>query len=152
MKKGLTILAIAALAGVMAFFLMRSHKLAAARGPILDSMPELAWVRTSLKLTDEQFAKVSELHSAYRPQCAEMCGRIAEAHETMEKLIHESPEMTPDLAKAIHQHAVIHAECQEAMLRHIFQTAGVMDQDQSARYIKEMLPFVLDFSHSEPTK
>ena len=31
---------------------------------LLDSIPELAWLRVDLKLSDAQFAKASELHVA----------------------------------------------------------------------------------------
>lgn len=150
MKRASLILFVALIAGLAAFCGVRSYKMAGQKSVLLDSMSELSWMKSELRLSDGQFAKVSELHTAYRPQCAEMCERIAEAHEKMEALIHENPEVTPELEKAIHRHAVIHAECQAAMLRHLFQTAGVMDQGQAALYLKEMLPFALDFNHSEP--
>ncbi len=150
MKRAILFLLVSLMAGLAAFYGVRSYKVAEQKSVLLDSMSELSWLKSELKLSDEQFARVSELHAAYRPQCAEMCGRIAAAHEAMEALIHENPELTPALEKAIHRHATIHAECQQAMLRHIFQTANVMEPSQSARYIKEMLPFALDFSNSEP--
>jgi Spy/CpxP family protein refolding chaperone len=150
MNRAVLLLLVSLLAGLAAFYGARFSKVAGQKSVLLDSMPELSWMKSELKLSDEQFQKVSELHTAYRPQCTEMCGRISQAHENMEALVHENPAMTPALEKAIHKHAVIHAECQEAMLRHIFQTASVMDPSQAARYIKEMLPFALDFSHSEP--
>lgn len=150
MRKGLIILAVAALAGVMAFCLMRSHKLAAVRGPMLDSMPELAWLRTELKLTDEQFTKVSRLHVAYRPECMEMCRDISEAHEKTEGLTAvKVREMTPELEAAIREHALIHADCQQAMLKHLYETAAVLDDTQASRYLETMLPYALDFSLSE---
>lgn len=150
MKRSILIMVIAALAGVAAFCLTRSQKLTGHHNVMLDSMPELSWVKSELKLTDSQFAKVSELHTAYRPKCMEMCGRIAAAHEKMDELIRENPQITPELARSIQEHAAIHAECQQAMLHHIFQTAGVMDRDQAALYLKEVVPFALDFGNSEP--
>lgn len=149
MKRGILILIVALIAGVAAFCGVRSYKMAGQKSVLLDSTPELSWLKSELKLSDRQFAKVSELHSAYRPKCAEMCLRISAAHEQMVELIHQNPDVTPELEKAIHRHAEIHAECQEAMLRHVFETAGVMDRGQAAVYLKEMLPFALDFSHSE---
>ncbi|HEX7262305.1 MAG TPA: hypothetical protein VF258_10860 [Luteolibacter sp.] len=117
---------------------------------LLDSMPELTWVKSELKLSDWQFQKVSDLHAAYRPKCMELCRRIAAAHEKVEDLIRENPAVTPELESAIRERAAIHGECQQAMLHHIFQTAGVMDRDQAALYLKEVLPFALDFGNSEP--
>ncbi len=150
MKKGILILVLAVLAGVVAFGLMRSHKIDSSNGALLDNMPELTWVRNDLKLTDSQFAKVSELHVAYRPKCLEMCHRILEAHERLEKAAFFGEAVTEELKSAIADHARIHAECQEAMIVHIYQTAAVLNEGQKKRYLKTMLPYALDFSHSEP--
>lgn len=152
MKRGILVLAIALVAGVAAFCLIRSQIVGKPQSVLLDSMPELAWVKSELKLSDEQFAKVSALHAVYRPKCLEMCGKIAAAHEKVEDLIGENPAVTPELESAIHEHAAIHADCQQAMLVHIFQTAAVLDREQAALYLKEMLPYALDFSHSEAGK
>lgn len=149
MKKAIFILAAALLAGVISFCIMRSRMIAHSRGNLLDSMPELAWVRTDLKLTDMQFAKVSDFHAAYRPKCVEMCHRISDAHEKMEELTRKGRMVTPELEAAIREHAVIHAECQQAMLKHLYETAAVLDEKQAARYLETMIPFALDFTLSE---
>jgi len=149
MKKGSLILAIALLAGVIAFCVVRSQKMARTGGNLLDSMPELTWVRTDLKLTDTQFAKVSELHAAYRPKCMEMCRRISEAHQKMEAVSRMDRKLTPELEAAIREHAGIHAECQQAMLKHLYETAAVLDANQASRYLETMVPYALDFTLSE---
>ncbi len=152
MKRSVLVFAIAIIAGVAAFCLIRTQIAVRHQNVLLDSMPELAWVKSELKLNDEQFAKVSALHAAYRPKCMEMCGKIAAAHEKVEDMIYKNPGVTPELERAIHEHAAIHADCQQAMLDHIFQTAGVLNREQAALYMKEMLPYALDFSHSESGK
>jgi len=84
MKKGVVIFLVAMLAGLLAFCTMRCHRASEfshGEGIVLDAMPELAWLRSDLNLSEEQFVKVRELHAAYRPKCTEMCRRIAEAHE-----------------------------------------------------------------------
>lgn len=149
MKRGLMLLAAALVAGVVAFFATRSHKMAESRTVLLDAMPELAWVRTELELTDDQFAKVSALHAAYRPKCAEMCRRIAEAQEKLEIAARDNRRMSPGLEAAIREHATTHAECRQAMLKHMYETAALLDEEQSARYLAEMLPFALDHAHAE---
>lgn len=150
MKKGITFLVFAILAGVVAFCLMRSHKLADPKEALLDKTPELTWLRNDLKLTDEQFAKVSELHAGYRPKCVDMCHRISEAHEKIEALVRSDHKVTPELEAAVREHALVHAEGQKAMLEHLYRTAAVLDEKQAARYLDTMLPYALDFSHSEP--
>lgn len=144
MKKGLAILVLALVAGLAAFLVTRSHQQADEAEALLDSMPELVWLRGELGLTDEQFAKATDLHAAYRPQCVEMCRRISEAHARVESAARSARGMTPDLAQAIRDHARVHAECQEKMLEHLYQTAGLMDASQAARYLETVLPPALN--------
>jgi Spy/CpxP family protein refolding chaperone len=147
MKKRLGILVLALVAGIAAFWSMRSCKMAARNGVLLDSMSELAWVRSDLKLTDAQFAKVAELHAAYRPNCVEMCRRIAEVRGKVEELAKASRSVTPELEAALREHAETHAECQQAMLRHLYETAATLDPDQARTYLETMLPMAMDSTH-----
>lgn len=144
MKKGLLFLGLAVIAGVIAFCVTRSHQTPAPGGVLLDSMPELAWLRSELKLTDEQFRKASELHAAYRPTCETMCRNIAEAHTRIETLARHNRGITPELLEAIQNHARVHAECQHKMLEHLYQTANLLDDPQAARYLEATVPHALD--------
>lgn len=146
MKKGLLILLLAMAAGVTAFVIARSHRQAASNAVLLDSMPELAWLRTELKLSDQQFRQASGLHTAYRPVCEEMCRHIGEAHARLETLSRRGRGMTPELRAAIQHHARVHAECQEKMLEHLYQTAALFDERQAERYLQTMIPHALDSS------
>jgi hypothetical protein len=150
MKNLLFILVASLLAGVAAFSIVRYHKVAAAKGPLLDSLPELAWVKTELKLSEEQFARVSALHVAYRPKCVEYCQAIAAAHEQLVRLTRRDREVTPELAAAIREHAEVHAKCQREMLRHLYETAAALNEQQASRYLEVMLPFALDSAPDEP--
>ena len=144
MKKGLLIIVLALAAGLSAFWLTRSHQQAERKEVLLDSMPELLWLRGELRLSDEQFAKASALHTAYRPQCAAMCRNIAAAQKRMESLARNARSLTPDLAAAISEHAQVRAECQQQMLGHLYQTARLFDDPQAARYLEKVLPHALD--------
>ena len=143
MKKGLLILLLALAAGGAAFWVTRAHQQAEHRHVLLDTMPELAWLRGELKLTDEQFAKASVLHTAYRPQCVAMCRSIAEARTRMESLARSGRGMTPELTAAIDEHVRVQAECQRKMLAHLYQTAALLDDRQAARYLDKVLPLAL---------
>lgn len=147
---GLVILLLALVCGAVAFHAARSHKTQSHSGVLFDTLPELEWVRNELKLNSEQFARVSELHVGYRPKCMEMCDRIRKAHERLELASRSADKLSPELKAAIEDHARVHAECQEAMLEHLYETAAVLDDAQGDRYLEMMLPFALDFSHSEP--
>lgn len=151
MKRILIVLAVALVAGVCAFTWMRSQRIPHQESSVLlETMPELEWLRGELDLTDSQFTQVSKLHAAYLPQCVEMCKRIAEAHKRLDDAARGQSEVTSELKAAVEDHARIHAECQERMLTHLYQTAGVLDAKQAESYLKMMLPYALDFSHSEP--
>jgi len=146
MKKGLFILILALAAGAAAFVVARSHRQAAHNEILLDSMPELTWLRTELKLTVAQFRQASELHNAYRPVCEQMCRNITEAHTELGNLAQTGRGMNPELTAAIQHHARVHAECQEKMLEHLYQTAALLDDKQAARYLETMIPHALDSS------
>ena len=150
MKKGLLILLLALAAGGAAFWLTRTHHPSDRQAVLLDSMPELAWLRGELKLSDSQFAQASALHTAYRPQCAVMCCRIAEAHARLETLAQGARSMTPELADAIREHARVRAECQQKMLDHLYQTARLLDDAQAARYLAKVLPHALETTPAGP--
>jgi hypothetical protein len=101
-----------------------------------------------LQLSDEQFAKATALHVAYRPVCEEMCDRIARAHASLESLARGGRGITPELAEAIRHHARVHAECQQKMLEHLYQTADLLDERQAARFLESMVPHALDSAGS----
>ena len=145
MKAVLAIL-LALSAGRLSFFLMRSHKMEARHEVLLDSISELSWIKTELGATDAQLAKVTELHLAYRPKCEELCHRISTAHAKVEEISRKSREMTPELNAAIREHAETHAECQQEMVEHIYQTAALLDPTQATRFIEAVLPIVLDYT------
>lgn len=152
MNRAFFTILLALAAGILAFSLMRSHKLASREDVLLDAMPELTWLKTELKATDAQFAKVTELHLAYRPKCVEMCRRITDAHAKVDALARANRGMTPELDAALREHAATHAECQQAMLEHIYRTAALLDPGQASRYIETVLPIALELTRSAPSR
>lgn len=148
MKKGLLILMVAMMVGILAFILSRGGPSRHIDSVLLDSMPEITWLRTDLKLTDEQFSKVEKLHREYRPVCAEMCRLIAHSEAEVAKLANARSNMSDELAKAIENHGRVIAECKRSMLEHLYQTASLMDEQQSRRYLDVALPLALDSVHS----
>lgn len=151
MKKGLLILFLALATGAAAFMVARSHRQSEHNAVLLDTLSELTWLRKELKLSEEQFRQASELHTAYRPICAEMCHNITKAHAKLETLAQSGRGITPELTAAIQHHARVHAECQEKMLEHLYQTAALLDDKQAARYLETMIPHALDSSVTRGT-
>jgi len=144
MKRGLLIILLALAAGSATFWVTRTHQQANRQQVLLDIMPELAWLKGDLRLSDEQFGKAIALHTGYRPQCVAMCAHIAEARAKMESLARNSHSMTPELAAAISEHARVQEECRRKMLEHLYQTAALMDEKQASRYLAKVLPLALN--------
>jgi hypothetical protein len=149
MRKGHYFLLLALIAGVIAFCVSRLHQQSARKEVLLDSLPELVWLREKLNLSEEQFAKASELHVAYRPICQEMCAKIAAAHANMDAVAARSRGMTPELREAIREHARIHAECEERVLEHLYRTAELFDKKQADLYLRTVLPLALGSDDGE---
>lgn len=149
-KWGLGILILAVACGAITFWAARSLIVEDRHEALLDDLPALEWVRKEFALNDEQFDQVRKLHLSYRPKCVEMCDRIRKAHAGISAAVSNHSEMSPDLVDAINEHARVHAECQQAMLEHLYETAAVLDDAQGRRYLDAMLPYALDFKSSEP--
>ncbi|MEN9284816.1 MAG: hypothetical protein RLZZ179_2309 [Verrucomicrobiota bacterium] len=150
MKRGVLFILVAMLAGVTAFFVMKRQQepeadhLASGHG-----IPGLLWLRSELKLSEDQFTKVRALHDAYQPKCEQMCERIAASHQRVEGLSAKVKELTPELSAALKEHADVHLDCQRAMLGHLFETAAAMEPVQARRYLDLVLPYAADFAYSE---
>jgi hypothetical protein len=143
MKKPFVILIAALIAGFIAFGITRKHCSVSKDSTLLDDLPELAWLRTELVLADAQFAKVAELHTAYRPVCAEMCRRIDESRMRLEAVALKHRTMDPELQQAIADYERVRGECKMKMLEHLYQTAALMNEEQAGRYIKVVIPSAL---------
>lgn len=151
MKRGLWIMAAALLAGFTGFIVTRNQcgcttpeKTMGHDGS--SKLPELEWLRREFKLSDEQFARVSVLHQAYRPTCEELCMKIAASHKKAEALVSAGTQVSTELKAALEEHAALHVQCQTAMLTHLYQTAACMSPDQARRYLDAMLPQVIEMA------
>ncbi|CAN5787853.1 hypothetical protein BH11VER1_BH11VER1_37810 [soil metagenome] len=157
MKRGLLIIGAAMLAGLAGFAITHwkcceflTDRTASAHSN--SRLPELEWLRREFKLTDAQFAKVSELHQAYRPTCENLCMKIMTSHDRLKKLVGNGTEISPEFQAGLHEHAELHVECQIAMLNHLYRTAACLSPEQARRYLDAMLPQVLTMSmEPEPT-
>ncbi|MBX3743544.1 MAG: periplasmic heavy metal sensor [Akkermansiaceae bacterium] len=147
MKRGLTVALAIMLVGLLGFGISRSRKEYRMSGILVDTLPELVWLKSELSLTDEQLRRATDLHRAYRPKCEEMCHKLSAAHETVERLSRGGVGMTGELKAAIEEHAAVHAECQEAMLEHLYETAGLFGPEKAREYLNIMIPHALDSAH-----
>jgi hypothetical protein len=97
--------------------------------------PELAWLKQEYHLSDDQFEKVVQLHTAYWPKCGEMCGRIDEKNEKLQQLLAATNVVTPAIKAALGEVAQLRIECQAAMLQHFYEVSRVMSPEDGKRYL-----------------
>jgi hypothetical protein len=148
MKRGLLILLLALAASAGAFFITRNQ---CQCGMIADGvghdgetmLPELEWLQHELKLDEAQFAKVKELHLAYRPTCEALCMKVMTSRKILAQLAARGDFSSPNFEAALQEQAALNVECQRALLKHLQQTAAVMSTTQSRQYLDTMLPQAL---------
>lgn len=109
-------------------------------------LPELEWLRREFELTDTQFAKVSELHASYRPTCESLCARVIASHDKVKRLADSGTRVSPELRSALEEHASLHAECQAAMLDHLYRTAACLSPGQARDYLDAMVPHTIEMT------
>lgn len=99
---------------------------------------ELLWLRKEFSLTDQEFARIRELHEGYLPDCARMCARIAVANQELERLILSTNEVTPEITRRLSEIGNIRQECEARMLKHFYAVSRAMPEEQGRRYVAEM--------------
>jgi hypothetical protein len=148
MIRALLILLIGLAAAVAGFKGIQWQSETAHRGAVSSDtkskLPELQWLREELKLNDEQFAAVTAAHEAYRPTCEALCMRVMASHAKIKQLADVKRPVSPELEEALKEHALLHVECQKAMLNHLHKTAALMRPDQAQHYLDALLPQVIE--------
>lgn len=156
MKRGVVILVGSVLLASVAFFVSRS--ITESRPPTggvphetKTHLPELEWLRQEFNLSATEYERVSALHLGYLPTCELLCGKIAAARGKVRELILADRSVTPELEAALREEAALRAECQTAMLRHLYETAAALPPEKAGAYLEAMLPEVLLMT-SEPAE
>lgn len=147
MKRGLLILIAAVALGAGMFVVSRAvfstcNCAADAEMPMSGGslLPELEWLRHSLRLTDGQFEKVKALHLAYQPTCEELCARVHRSNLALMETTASSGSVEGEVAKHLRERADLTVECQRAMLHHVYETAACMNPEQARQYLRSVLP------------
>jgi hypothetical protein len=149
MTKPILILIAAVIAGFGTFAITRMYFESTPQATLLDELPELAWLRKELALTNDQFARIGEMHASYRPICEGMCHRIDASLERLEHIALNNRSTGTELKEAIENHERVRAECKLRMLEHLYETASLMNDDQAERYLKAVLPAALGSSGAD---
>ena len=102
-----------------------------------DSLP-LAWMQKEYQLSDAQMVRVRQLHREYEPKCMEMCRKIDEKNDQLQRLLAATNVINPEIKQTLAESAQLRAACQTAMLEHLYEVARVMPPEQAKRYLDWM--------------
>ena len=135
MRRGFLILGFGVLAAVVAYSCFYLAGTASSRQWLQSRQPELAWLKQEFKLSDAEFARVSQLHEAYLPQCKERCRRIRDLNNNLDRALTKASGLTPEIEKLLSERATMRADCQGEMLKHFFEVSRTMPPEQGKRYL-----------------
>ncbi len=135
MKKSALILLLGLLVSAAAFSGFYYLGTVRCRDMMRESKPELAWLKKEFKLSDAEFARISQLHEAYLPRCRERCMRIKEQNEKLKQLLSQSETVTPEIQNLLAERAKTRAECEAEMLKHFLEVSRTMPPQQGQRYL-----------------
>lgn len=136
MKRTLSIVLGGLLLAVAAYACVYLAGTSSERALARSDKPALAWMQQEYHLNDAQFARLCELHDAYRPTCMEMCRKIDAKNAQLQKLLAVTNVITPEIKQALAEAAQIRAECEAAMLDHFYKVAQTMPPEQGKRYLE----------------
>ena len=135
--KRLALILIAGLVVATAAYCAVYFKGTARHRDILESQqPELAWLKDEFHLNDADFKRITELHEAYMPHCAEMCRRIDAKNAELKESLSKANTLTPEIETKLNEAAQLRAECQRSMLKHFFEVSHTMPPEQGRRYLE----------------
>lgn len=135
MKRGAVILLLGLALGTAGFTGFYYLGTAACRDMMRGPQPELSWLKKEFKLTDAELARVSELHSAYLPQCAARCRTIDEQNQKLKELFAQATNVTPEIRNLLVERARLRADCEAEMMRHFIEVSRTMPPEQGRRYL-----------------
>jgi uncharacterized membrane protein len=140
------VLALAAYAGI--YFTRTAEN----RSIEKSSQPMLSWLQDEYHLSDEQFARVRELYTAYQPKCVEMCRKIDDQNAAVKRLLASTNSITPEIKDALAKAAQLRVECQTAMFAHFYEVAQAMPPAEGKRYLAWVQQETLMPAQMPPTK
>ncbi len=100
---------------------------------------QLAWMRTELKLTDEQYARVRQIHESSSPKLLALAAQVSQMKE--EYAAFERERMTEgrvdflEFARWYDRHRAIDRECLELTKELVAATSNTMTPEQRQRYL-----------------
>jgi hypothetical protein len=100
---------------------------------------QLAWMKTELKLTDRQFARITELHQASHPRLRAMAAQVAQMQTEFGEF--ERARRTTDrvdfleFARFVETRRTLNRECLDSTRQLVLASAEVMTPGQRQQYL-----------------
>lgn len=135
MNKAAVILLSGLLLGAAAFSGFYYVGTAPGRHMMSEPQPELAWLKNEFHLSDADFVRITTLHEAYLPQCAERCRVIEGQNRKLKELLAQNAAMTPEIESLLVERAKTRALCEAEMLKHFQEVSKAMPPEQGRRYL-----------------
>lgn len=135
MRRGFLILGLGMIAAIASYYCIYLAGTTGPRTLLQSRQPELVWIKQELKMSDAAFARLSQLHEAYLPQCRERCRVIRQTNDKLGQLLATTSDVTPEIESALAERAKMRSECQTAMLKHFFEVSRTMPPEQGRRYL-----------------
>jgi hypothetical protein len=135
MKKGGAILLAGLALCAAAFCGVYYRGMAPMRALMSGPQPELAWLRQEFNLGDAEFARITQLHEAYLPECRQRCRLVEQQNERLGQLLAQADTVTPEIRGLLAERARIRAECEAEMLKHFLAVSRTMPPEQGRRYL-----------------
>ena len=137
MKRPLLVLLLGAAVGVAAHLAYFQH-----REPIgTDTLDgQLAWMRSELQLTEQQFARIKGLHQATRPQLQAMAAQVAlmqEEFAEFERARQASDQVDfIEFARFVESRRELNRRCLDTTRQLVLASAEIMTPEQRRQYIR----------------
>lgn len=111
---------------------------------------QLSWIRTELKLTDEQYSRVVAIHEASSPKLLALAAQVAQLREEYEafdrqRLATDQVDFI-EFARFVEQRRAIDRECLALTRQLVAATSSTMSPEQRERYLGLLGP---SFSHAD---
>ncbi|HEY5910681.1 MAG TPA: periplasmic heavy metal sensor, partial [Verrucomicrobiae bacterium] len=136
MKKGGFILSLGLLMGTAAFCGFYYLGTASCRHMMHEPQPELAWLKSEFGVSEAEFARITALHEAYLPRCAERCQVIEDQNRRLRELLAQNPAVTSEIQSLLTERARTRAQCEAEMLKHFEEVSRAMPAKQGRRYLE----------------
>lgn len=114
-----------------------------AEPPVLshqDTPANLAWMRTALSLTDEEFARECAQHDSHRAECSLLCSRLSEARAQLQQVLQTHGHDTHGGQELIRSHQLHLQACEQTAVQQVKKVTEALNPQAAQAYVRQMLP------------